>query len=896
MLNDLIYRVRALLGRGGMEEELDAELRFHLDKQEEKLRAAGHSSDEARRLARIALGGLDSTKEACRESRGVGLIETTLQDARYGLRMLRKSPGFTATVALSLALGIGANTAIFTLVNAVMWRALPVKNPEELVLPGRGGEGYTDYGFTYREFLSLREPAREFFDLAGYAPLPVNVSINGRTDPTTPAQLVTGDYFRVLGVSPIAGRAIGPEDDRVAGGHPVVMISYGYWERRFARDSSAVGRTIVLSGRNFTIIGVTPAEFFGVEVGANPDLFIPILMQPVVMPSVENRVTGDPINESTWVRAIARLRPGIRLPEARTRFTALGPIVHAGEDPKYKDWMIVDQASRGISGLRRQFSKPLFLLMAIAGMVLLIACANTATLLLSRAAARQPEFGMRLAIGASRWRLMRQLLVESLLLAGMGGILAIPLARWTTRLLVAFVSIGREPVVLNLAPDGRVLAFTAIVSLLTGVLFGMAPALRAGRANLGQRGGTGIRHALGPGKALAVLQVALSLVLLNGAGLFVRNLQKLNAQDSGFVRDRLLTITLAPMGSDQRGIPGTSARLDAIYKQLMSRIAAMSGVQSVSLAQAKPTASLGFTSRIRLATGEERDNKRFMIYSNYFGTMGIPMVAGRDFGPADLEAHAPMVAIVNEAFATRILKGVNPIGQRFQTRAPKEYTGTPTAQTVSCEIIGVVKNSRYATLRAETPPLIYQPFFQTNTGRGQMTLYVRAAVPAATILPRIRETVQDIDRTLPIFNVSTLADEMDGALVNERIIAMLSAAFGLLALVLVCVGLHGLVAFGAARRTAEVGLRMALGADRRNVVWMILREGLLLAAAGAVIGVPAALAAVRAANGLLVSAGGTDLAGIAAAVAVLVTVGAAASYLPARRASRVDPATALRNE
>ena len=898
MLTDIFYRLRAVFGRGRMEIELDDELRFHLDRQIERLRQAGHSSDEALRLARMALGGVDQTKEACRDSRGIGFIETTLQDIRFGCRMLRKSPGFTGAVALSLALGIGANTAIFTLVNAVLWRELPVRDPEELVLVGRAGEGWTDYGFTFREYTSLREPTRPFLDLAGYSPVPINVSVDGSMEPASPGQLVTGDYFRVLGVRPITGRAIGPEDDRVPEGHPVAMLSHRYWKRRFASDPTTVGRTITLSGRNFMIIGVTPPEFFGTVVGSNPDIFVPAMMQPVVMPAAENRVAGDPINQDSWVRTIARLRPGINLAEARARFAALAPVVNVGENAGSNDRMILTGASRGISDLRAQFSKPLFVLMTIVGVVLLIACANTATLLLSRAAARRPEFAIRLAIGAGRGRLLRQLLVESVLLAGLGGMLGILLARWATELLVAFLSAGRAPITLNLSPDVRVLGFTAAVSLLTGILFGIAPALGAVRVDIGHGRRTGVRHALRPGKVMAVLQVALSVVLLSGAGLFVRSLQKLNAQDAGFDRDSVLIVRMELRGSDQRGIPGATARLDQTYKDLIRRVAVLPGVRSASMAHFRPTTPVAYTEKARLASGEEREIPRLMIYSNYFSTMGIPVVAGRDFGPADLEPHSPAVAIVNEAFAKKILKGANPIAQVFQTRVPREYATNP-SRIATCEIIGVVKDSRYASLRGETPPIIYQPYFQVNTGRGQMTLHVRVAGPLSTVLPRIREEVQKTDRSVPMFELRTLALEMEAALVQERLIALLSTAFGAVALILVCVGLQGLLAFAAVQRMAEVGIRMALGAQRRDVVWMILREGMLLAGIGVAIGVPVALLTARFAasriSGLLFGLNTTDPAAIIAAVAALLAIGGLAGYPPARRASRADPMTALRN-
>jgi predicted permease len=748
-------------------------------------------------------------------------------------------------------------------------------------------------GFTYQQYRLMRQQNQVLSDLAAWSTARLNVSIDGGLEPTADGQLVSGNYFSVLGVSPRAGRAIGLDEDVAPNGHPVAMISYGYWKRRFGLAPSAIGREISISGTRFTIIGVTPPEFFGVEVGTSPDLFLPVMMQPTAMPDLEN-LLDKPIIYRTWLQLVGRVKPGVGATQASAELEPLflqevptGP--KAG--PLREERLGLAPAATGISSLRRQFSQPLFILMGIVGIVLLIACANTANLLLARAASRSGEFAMRLALGAGRRRLVRQLLVESVVLATFGGVGGVVLALAATRLLVTYMSAGRSTIVLGLNPDLRVLTFTAAVSFLTGILFGLTPALRATRIDVApalKNVGRSLRGGLRSGKFLCVTQVALSLVLLIGAGLFVRSLQKLNGQDSGVARDSVLIVRVEPKGSDQRNIQGTTARLDRTYKDLLTRVQSLNGVRSCSLAQFTPTTLRGNTIPFILPTGEERRALVPMVYPNYFATMGIGVVSGRDFNAGDLTESSPLVAVVNETFARQAFGGGNPVGQ--QLRARNELR----------EIIGVVRDSRYTNLRGETPAIVYQTFLQTATGRGQMALYVRVAGAAGSVLPQIRQAVQNIDRDLPLFEVRTLAEEMDAVLIQERLIATLSTVFSLLALLLACVGLYGLLAFSVVQRTAEMGIRMALGANRVDVVWTVMREALLLVVIGVAIGVPAALAVGRVASnqisGLLFGLQATDPLTIAAAMILLALVSASAGYVPARRASRVDPMVALRNE
>jgi predicted permease len=822
--------------------------------------------------------------------------------------MLRKSPGFTAAVVLSLGLGIGANTAIFTLMDAVMWRMLPVKDPEGLLVAGRQQGGTIETGFTYGEYRLVRDN-NSVANVAGYTTAPINVSVDGPPEPSIQGQLVSGGYFPLLGVNPVIGRAIGADDDRVPNGHPVAMLSHGYWERRFARDPSVVGRTIRLSAMPFTIVGITPPEFFGVEVGTSPDIFLPLMMQPTVMPAFENLLESPIVNRG-WIQVIARTKPGISRDQAAAAMDAVFQSQEASRSPgpvaqQPPPARVALTPATAVSALRRQFSRPLFVLLAMVGLVLLTACANTANLLLARAAARRPEFAMRLALGAGRHRLMRQLLVESVVLAALGGVCGVLLARWATQLLVVYISSGRTPIALNLTPNLRILAFTAAVSVVTGLLFGLAPAWRATRIDLAPalKNVRSVTRSLRPGRVLSIAQLALSLLLLVGAGLFVRSLEKLNGEDTG-LRQSVVMLRVEPKGSDQRNIPGTSERLNRTYQELIRRAQEIPDVRLASMAQGTPTAPTGGSgAAIKLPSGEQLRVPILMVYPNYFATIGIPMVRGRDFGAGDLAEHAPAVCIVNESFARQVFGGQDPIGKPCHTGRRGRLLGSPEGQQRSAEpfqIVGVVKDSRYSNPRGETQPVIYSTFLQTNTGRGQMVLHVRVAGNPGAVVQRIREQVAAVDPAVPMFDVHTLDEEMNAALVQQRLIAMLSGLFSGLALMLACVGLYGLLAFTLVQRTGEIGIRMALGARRGDVVWLVVSEALLLVAAGIAIGVPAALAVARLASsqisGLLFGLEATDPFTIATAAFALASVAAFAAYLPARRAARVDPMVALRTE
>jgi predicted permease len=878
---------RRIFQRRKLEHQLDSELRFHIEQQIRDYIKSGMSDREARRKASISFGGIDAVKEDCREVQRISFVESTAQDIRYAARSMRKSPLFSVIVVLSLALGIGANTAIFSLIDAVMWRMLPVKDPENLLYIGRIEDGVPQTGFSYRQYRAFQDV--QVAEIAGYSAQRASVTIDGNLEPAADVHLVSGKYFSLLGVAPIAGRAFMTEDDQIPNGHPVVMLSYGYWTRRFDRDPSVIGKTISVSTRPFTVIGITPPEFFGTEVGMAPDLFVPITMQPTIMGASEN-LLENPIIYSTWIQALARLKPDVSRAQAAAMlepgYLQNVPPPKGGRKPPVMK-IALNSAATGISTLRHQFSKPLFVLMSVVAIVLLIACSNIGNLFLARAASRRDEFALRLAIGAGRGRLARQLLAESVTLATLGGAAAFAVSYWVKRILLLYISAGRSPVTLDLNPSFRVFAFTAFVAIGTGILLGLVTAVRATRVDLSpalkNSRGPGRQAGPGPHRVLAVVQVALSLVLLAGAGLFARSLGNLDRRVGMLPRDRVLVVRVEPSGSDQRGLNGTLERLHRIYTEMIERISSIPGVQSASLANVSPLKpSSGCCGFRDPATGQIRLIPQVMVYPKFFETMNIPIVRGENFRPGDFAPNAAPVVLINETFARTRFSGEDPIGKTLN----------------QARIIGIVKDTRYVNLKRETEPVSYMPFLAARTGRGQMILHVRTAIEPAAIVPLIRQEVWKADPVVPQFDVHTLGEEIDSVLVHERLLSTVSMWLGGMALLLASVGVYGLVAFTVTERESEVGIRLALGAMRRNVVWMILKQAFALGLTGVVLGGAAAIALTYLGaawfDGLLFELKPTDAETILGAAAVLLIVVAIAAYLPARRASLVDPMSALR--
>jgi putative ABC transport system permease protein len=767
--------------------------------------------------------------------------------------------------------------------------------------------------------------------------------VDDQPEPAVAGQLVSGNYYSVLGVNAVLGRTILPDDDRAPGQSPVCVISYNYWQRRFAGDPAVVGKAIRLGGSPFTIIGVTPPEFFGLEIGSSLDISVPLMMQQQVMPGISSFVDGESPN--TYFRLMGRLKPEGTILQAQTSLDVLYRQLCAEYSainwgfkftavPWSEERLVLEAGSRGLSDLRRQFSRTLFVLMILVALVLAVACANVAGLLLARAVARRKEIAIRLAMGSSRLRLVRQLLTESVLLSGIGGMLGLLIAYWGSRLLLPLLSQGEIPTQLNLTPDARLLSFGVAVSLLTGVLFGLAPALLATRVDVNSalkneasglaRGSGSLGASLTFGKIFVVSQVALSLLLLIGAGLFVRSLRNLQQVDAGFVRENVLVQKLEPVGSDR----GKNLRLARGYDNLLRRVDAIPGVTVASLVGYSP-----LTRREWLVMGQNPEYRNPMeiqgytphsgeeviipwmqVYPNSFAALGIPILEGRDFNPQDPQAlvlngcpPAPVrwMGIINESMARRFYGNESPIGRRFGFVHPGRSCCRAPGGSTAClsfggpgeiEIIGVVKDVKYTSLRGEGGPMFYLPFNQAGTGRGQMTLVVRTAGDPKPVVAAIQREVRALDPAMPMFEVETLADQVGASLLQERLLATLASSFGFLALLLSCLGLYGILSYSVARRTNEIGIRMALGADRRDLLWLVLRDALRLVLLGVLLGIPAALAAARLIASQLFGISAADPLAIGLAALVLLAVAAIAGYLPARRATRVDPLVALRYE
>jgi putative ABC transport system permease protein len=713
-------------------------------------------------------------------------------------------------------------------------------------------------------------------------------------------------------VRPAVGRLFDANDDRAPLAHQVAVLSHLYWQRRFGSDTTVLGRSITLGGLPFTIVGVAPAEFFGTEVGTSPNLYLPVMMQPALLPA-NGSLLRDPRVGNTWLRVLGRLKPGVPLDQAPVRLNALAgaPETEWRTRNKFTGQfeearLAVIPAASGLSDLRLQFSQPLFILLGVAGLVLLITCANVGHLMLARSAGRRPEFALRLALGAGRARVMRQVVVEGLVLAGLGAVAGVALAYWAAPALVAYATAGQAAVFLDLSPDLRVLGFTLAVSIVAALLFASAPALRVSRTDLGANGGLALARTRGDGagrglsRAFVVIQVALSVVILAGAGVFVRTLQNLHRHESGVDPARIVIVRVEPRGSGQRGAPGVAQALDQTYRDLLAHIQAVPGVRSASLARTSPLgpSNLGFLVSLPPG-GDPRMLQGSIAYPRYFATMGYPIVRGRDFADDDLRPDAAPVVIVNEPFVREILNGREPLGaDHGVTRArPGRGVKGPGAPLT---IVGVVRDSGTPGLRAATPPRVYETFLQANTGFGQLYLHVRTAGDSAAVMRPVNDAVQAIEREVPMPPVHTLSDEVDAALVRERLVATLASIFGVVALALICIGLYGLMAFTVARRTSEIGIRVALGASRADVRRLVAGQALRIVLAGLAIGVPAAWIAGRLASrqlsSLLHQVTSTDPIAIVLAIVLLVAVGLTAAIVPARRAARIDPIVALRVE
>jgi predicted permease len=839
-------------------------------------------------------------------------MESILQDVRYAFRMLAKSPGFTTVAVLTLALGIGANTAIFTLINAVILKMLPVRDVERLVVVGdptkahnRGhGTPETDI-FSYPLYREIRDHNSVFEDVlvAGELHRVRTADASGKSiSDEVLGSLVTGNYFSLLGVGPYMGRTLTPDDDKVEGGHPVAVISYSMFRNRFNSDPSIVGTTLRLNEYPFTVVGVAPPGFHGQVVGDVQEVWIPMMMQAQVLRG--RKWLDDP--EASWLTMMARLKPGVSISQAKANLNVVlqqaldgsfGARLRHNDLVEVKKQSIdVVPGARGMSVLRGSFRKPLMLLMGIVGLVLLIACVNVANLLLARAKVRQREIAVRLAIGAKPSRVVSQLLTESVLLAFLGGAFGLLLAFWGTQLLLRIFGVTVEQTGFQVTPDLRVLAFTATVCLLTGVLFGLIPALRSLKVDVNSalKGATapdssGARFGLNWGKLLVASQVALSVLVLFAAGLLIRSLQNLEDVQLGFSRDHLLLVRLDPITAGYE----TPQSVLQLANELQARLARQPGVEQVAVAESGLFSGSDSDSTVNVEgfTPANEDQKQASwdkVGSGFFSALGIPVLQGREIGPQDT-ATSPLVTVVNQRFADFYFHGGNPIGRHIWIDDPK-YADKP------MEIIGVVRDVRSHDLDKPVPPFFYRPISQSDEPLVVMQIAIRTAVDPAAMTETVRAEIKSFNSGLPISSIKTMDYLVDSTISSEIIIAKLSTFFGAVALVLACIGLYGVMSYTVAGRTREIGVRMALGAQRGNVLTLVMREAMLLVGIGVVAGIPLAMLCTRVINSMLFGLQNTDPISLAIVVVALMVIGALASLIPARRATKVDPMVALRYE
>ncbi len=816
-----------------------------------------------------------------------------MQDIRFALRLLKGNPGFTTVAILSLALGIGANTAIFSIMDAVMLKVLPVKNPRELVQVKLDNS----QSFTNPIWEQLRDRQDVFSGVFAWSVQRFNLASGGEVQ-FADSLMVSGGYFETLGVPPAAGRLFGRADDR-RGCAPLAVLGYAFWQSHYGgRD--VTGQKILLDGHPFDIIGVTAPGFFGVDVGRTFGVAIPICAEPVI------RGENSSMDQRShwWLRIMGRPKPGVGPAQLASRLRTLAPaILQATVPPKWrpeyqdnyrKRSFNIVPAATGLSDIRRRYGDPLRMLMAVVGIVLLIACANIANLMLARAAARQREIAVRLAIGASRWRILRQLLTESVLLSILGAALVLGFASWGSKLLVRLISSSNDMLFVDLRMDWRMLGFTAAIAILTGVLFGLAPAWRATRLALnaslkeGGRSNTVGRSHFRLGRALVAVQVGLSLMLLVGAGLFVRTFLNLTRMDKGFRPHDVLLVNL-----DMRALNTPAPARQALFGQVLDKLRAVPGVESASESDITPISGSSWNEIIHPDGYTSKGKDDLVVWFNrvspgYFQTMGTPLVAGRDFDSRDA-LNSPKVAIINETVARRFFGAGNPVGKHYWT---EDAAGKKEAVV---EIVGVVRDARYVSLRDDNVGTVYIPTKQESKLGHWTTVEVRSALPPGSLATSVKQALAAVDSRISL-SFTMLERQVEESILGERLLALLGGFFAALALLLASVGLYGVISYMVNRRRNEIGIRMALGAGRGPVLWLVLREVGRLVGFGLVLGAGAALATTRFLRTMLFGVAARDAVTIAGAAALLGIVGAAAGFFPARRASRIEPMDALREE
>jgi len=906
--------LQRLFARRRMERDLEKEIQFHVDSQVSDKVRSGISESEARRLTRLEFGGTEKIKEDCRQSRGTMWLESLVQDVRYGVRQLRKSLGFTAIAILSLTLGIGANTAIFTLVNALLLRPLPVEKPSELLLFGDGlAQGSTSAIpdestklFSYPFFHDLRQEATSFSGIAAVdsSQSATKASIGRGAYQTAHVNLVSGSYFSVLGVPAFLGRTIGESDDGADGSGPVVVASYSWFQRQFNGDPSALGKTIRIQSHDYTLVGVARPGFYGYTVGQSTDLWIPLSMEKAFSrPGWDG--LGSKFFQSLYL--IGRLKPSVTATRASAETNVLFHQIlrsYLGPQPSQEHLNELAHASvelnpggRGVSFLRYAFSVPLKILMAIVAVVLLIACANIANMLLARGVARTREVAMRMALGASRRRIVLQLLTESLLLAFLGAVAGVALAWKASAVLLSMATPGPNPIPLNLTPDLPVLGFTLAATVITALLFGLLPAFRAAGLEFvpALKDGRGSSSSSTRGalaRSLIVGQIALSVILLVVAGLFVRSLIKLSNVETGFDKQNVLIFSL---DSSTANLPhGTSDEIRSVQlqEQIEDRVQSIPGVKADGFAFFTFNQG-GWTDQVLFQGIPRTQSNDGQVFFNitgkgYFSTMGIQLVEGRLFTAQDTQT-SNKVAIINETMARRFFPNGSPIGHRFGIGETPDHPGEK-------EVIGVVKDAKYSSLTEDKLMAAYFPCTQNPGFYGNFAVRYAPGANRQEIISRTRRAIAEVNPNILVNNVVSLEEQVDSSIATQSLVAQLSSFFGIIAVFLGCIGIYGLLSYSVARRTSEFGVRLALGARSHMLLWMILRECLLLLALGLALGVPVALSFTRILKSQLYELSPLDPTAISIAIAAVSIMTIAAAWLPARRATKIDPMQALRTE
>lgn len=919
LLYTIPLRLRSLFRRGRLESELDEELNFHLEERMAQEMAAGKDAETARYEALKAMQGLEQQKEKCRDTRRMQAFENWGRNLRYSLRTLKQSPGFTVTTVLTLALGIGANSAIFSLVDTVMLKLLPVQQPDQLYLIGRDPHR-ARLSWNYPDYRAMRDHNKVFADLAGYSmgleQIGVQRGNTGRAAELSYGVFVTGNYFDVLGVSPVVGRAFNTSDDRASGASPYVILSYSYWQSHFNGDSRAIGHKMNLNGYPFTVIGVAPRGFIGADIALKPDFFLPVMMRSQV-----KHIAFASWNDRHywWLAALGRLKPRIGIKRAESELFAICKNQELAErrslaDPKLANTaerIVLEPAARGYSYLADQLKKPLLILFVIVALVLFIACANVANLMLARGAARQREIAVRLAMGASRWRVISELLTESMVIAVLGGLSGILVAFAGIRILLRFTpQVGYGRTAIDASIDWNVLAFTVAVCVCTGLVFGILPAWQSTRPDLvpalkDEAAAAGHFGRFTLRKGLVIVQIALSLPLLVSASLFVQTLGNLRELDTGFNQANVYIASVDPTSFGYKG-----QRTLEFYNRLCAWAAAAPGVRAASLALITPLTGSSWDGSVTVEDYTPKSAERNHIFFNavgarFFEAMGTRVMVGREFTELDNpstaiempdhlvpgtklpEAPGRPVAIVNETFARHFFGERSAIGMHVAM-------GGPYQASRPYEIVGVVHDTKYFTMRGAAEPMMFVPVWRRFAQ--QTELVIRTAGPAPRLAADLRNEIHRLDPVIPLLNLRTLEHDVNESILVERLVATLSGFFSILAVLLSALGLYGVVAYTVLRGTREIGIRIAIGASGKSVLWLVVKDVVVMVVLGAIVGGLAAFLSTRAIASILYGVTATDAVSIVAAIFCLTAAALAASFLPARRAARIDPMTALRYE